>query len=426
MTDGPGADKAAPPQRRSFAALYHPGYRRYFITSALTMMGDSIEHVISYWMIFQKFHSPALGGFAILSHWLPFLFFGVLSGVLADRFDPRRLIQIGMVLFASCSLAWGYLFVTDTLQMWHAMVILTVHGLAGVFWGTPGQVLLHDMVGPELLPSAVRLNSTGRYLGLLAGPAVGGLILITLGPAHGILLNVLSFVPLTFFLWKAPYGPRFRKGYAAPTRAIRGSFDILSTIESIRGNRVIVSMLLLASCSSCFVASGYQAQMPEFANDLGHGDAGFFYSLLLGANALGALTAGVALEASGWLQPRPMTPFALVTLWCCVLIGFALTDYYPLAVFLMLIAGFLGLSYDAMNQTLVQLNAPGPIRGRVIGFYNMCAQGLRAFSGLTIGVGGSVVGVHWSLALSALALLIAASLLFFRLRPALARVGAGD
>src|ERR1700742_5332079 len=105
MSEKPARPTASAPRRRSFAALHHPGYRRYFITSALAMMGDSTEHVISYWMIFQKFHSPALGGFAILSHWLPFLFFGVLSGALADRHDPRRMIQIGMVLFTCCSLA---------------------------------------------------------------------------------------------------------------------------------------------------------------------------------------------------------------------------------------------------------------------------------------------------------------------------------
>ena len=70
-------------------------FRAYFFGAASAMMADSIEHVISYWMIFQKFHSPALGGFAILAHWLPFLFFSVYSGALADRFDPRRIIQIG-------------------------------------------------------------------------------------------------------------------------------------------------------------------------------------------------------------------------------------------------------------------------------------------------------------------------------------------
>jgi MFS family permease len=418
---------AAPPRtpRRSFAALHHPGYRRYFITSALAMMGDSIEHVISYWMIFQKFHSPALGGFAILVHWLPFLFFGVLSGALADRYDPRRIIQFGMFLFASCSLAWGVLFLTDSLQTWHAMVLLTVHGMAGVFWGTPGQVLLHDMVGTEMLPSAVRLNSTSRVLGLLGGPAVGGAYLILFGPAHGILVNVLSYLPLVLFLWKAPYGPRFHK-VPRPPRPIRGLSEIIATAASIRGNRVIVSMILLASCSSAFVAGGYQAQMPSFAHDLGHGDAGFSYSLLLGANALGALTAGFALEASGWLQPRLLTPFILVMLWCCTLVAFALTGSYPVAVAMMLIAGFLGLAYDSMNQTLVQLNAPPAIRGRVIGLYNTFAQGLRAFSGVTIGIGGSFVGVHLSLALSAGALLTVASLLLVRTRSSLVLVGTAD
>jgi MFS family permease len=418
MSESPGAAPARATPRRSFAALRHPGYRRYFVATALAMMGDSTEHVISYWMIFQKFHSPALGGFAILSHWLPFLFFGVLSGALADRYDPRRMIQIGMLLFMSCSLAWGILFLTDSLQMWHAIVILTVHGFAGVFWGTPGQVLLYDMVGLEILPSAVRLNSTGRYLGLLGGPAVGGAIMLAFGPAHGVLLNLCSYLPLILFLWKAPYGPRFRKEQRPP-RPIRGYSEIFAAIDGIRGNRVIVTMILLASCSSFFVASGYQAQMPNFAQDLGHGDAGFFYSLLLGANALGALVAGFALEASGWLQPRPLTPFALVMLWCASLIGFATTHSYPVAVALMLVAGFLGLAYDSMNQTLVQLNAPPAIRGRVVGLYNMFAQGMRAFSGVTIGVGGSFIGIHWSLALSATALFVVAILLLYRVRPAL-------
>ena len=93
---------------QSFAALRNPAYRVYFITSALAMMADSIEHVISYWMMFQKFQSPALGGFAVIAHWLPFLLFSMYSGALADRFDPRRIIQLGMGLFMLVSLGWGF------------------------------------------------------------------------------------------------------------------------------------------------------------------------------------------------------------------------------------------------------------------------------------------------------------------------------
>src|SRR5665213_1663652 len=107
---------------RSFASLRHPGYRAYLFGNALAMLADSVEHVISYWIMFQKFHSPALGGLAVLTHWLPFLFFAVYSGALADRFDPRRIIQLGMVLFMVASLGWGVMFLTDTLTIGRAAV----------------------------------------------------------------------------------------------------------------------------------------------------------------------------------------------------------------------------------------------------------------------------------------------------------------
>ena len=411
----PSAGVAAP-SHRSFAALRDRGFLLYFLYSALAMMADSIEHVISYWVVFQKFHSPALGGYAILSHWLPMLLFGVTMGALADRYDCRRLIQIGMFIFMGCSLAWGVLFFTDTLEAWHSAVILTFHGTASVFWGPPGQVLLYDIVGTRLLPSAVRLTATSRYLGLLAGPAIGAAFLLALGPTWGILVNAVFYLPLILFLWKAPYGPRFQKD-RPPPRPIRGLADIVSTIASVRGSPILVSMILLSGAASMLISHAYQAQMPSFGRDLGHGDAGVYYGLLLAADAAGALLAGIVLEGSGWLLPRAKTAFVLVMLWCGVLAVFALTRSYPVALLMLVAAGFLELSYNSMTQTLVQLNAPTPIRGRVLGLYNTAGGGLRAFSGITIGLGGSLIGIHASLAISAAVLLAITLLLWAHLRP---------
>jgi MFS family permease len=392
------------PPRQSFAALRDRGFRIYFICSAFAMMADSIEHVISYWIMFQKFHSPALGGFAVLSHWLPFLLFSVYSGALADRFDPRRIIQLGMLLFMTASFAWGFFFITDTLEMWEAETILIVHGFAGVLWGPASQLLLHEIVGPVQLQSAVRLNATGRYLGLLLGPAVGGGILLLLGPSYGILLNAVIYLPLVLWLWKAPYGPRFRKD-KRPRPAMRGFGDILATIRGIAGDRTIVSMTLLAGGASFLLGNAYQVQMPEFARDLGHGDVGVLYTILLAADAAGALLAGFALESRSLLRAQPRTAFILVMMWCIAIAGFAMSPTYVFAVGFLFAAGFLELSFNAMAQTLVQIHAPVDSRGRVIGLFNMSAQGLRAFSGVTVGVGGSLIGIHWSLALSAAALL---------------------
>ena len=409
------------PAQRSFQSLRHPAFRVYLLGNMLAMMADSIEHVLSYWVLFEKFHDPALGGFAVFSHWLPFLFLSVWSGALADRFDPRRIVQLGMLLFILASLAWGWFFLTDTLEMWHAMVILTVHGLAGVFWAPAGQLLIHDIVGGPQLPSAVRTMATARVLGLVAGPAVGGLLLETVGVTVGVFINALIYLPLTLWLWKAPYGPRFRTGAAAeaPRGApARGFGDIVKTAREIAGNRTVVCMTLLAGGASLFIGNAHQAQMPEFAHDLGHG-SGTYYSLLLAAGAAGALSAGLLLEAGNYLGARPRTAFVLVILWCFAMMGFAAAEQYWLALVILFVAGFVELSFSSMAQALVQLEAPPAIRGRVIGLFNMAFAGLRAFSGVSVGMAGAFIGIHWSLALSAMALLAATlALLAFLLRAA--------
>jgi MFS family permease len=393
---------------RSFAALRQPPFRGLFLGVALVMMADAIEHVISYWIIFQKFQSPTLAGFAIVSHWLPFLLFSVYTGGLADRYDPRRIIQIGVGLFMAVSVAWGLLFLTDSLQMWHAAALLVLHGCAGVTWGPSAQVLIHHVVDQPTLASAVRLIATARWLGLMLGPAVGGPVLLLLGPTYGIFVNALIYLPFLLWVRKLPFT---RKPSGPP---LRGLADVMAAVRVVSGNRLLLSMTLLAGCASLLVGNAYHAQMPEFAQDLGHSDADLAYSMLFAADAMGALIAGLVLESRGLLPPRARTAFVLAMLWCLAIGAFAMASSYTVALGLLFVAGFLELSFFAMAQTLVQLNAPAPMRGRVIGVFIMSAMGLRAFSGVSIGVGGSLIGIHRSLAISAAVLLVllSAGLLF--------------
>ena len=408
--------ESAPP-RKAFSALGLPGYRAYLITFALTMMADNIEHVISYWVVFRKFHSEALGGFAVVAHWVPYIGLAVTVGALNDRFDSRRLIQAGGLLFMFVSAAWGYFFATDSIELWHAMVLLAMHGCASLLWTTSSQVLLYYVVGPEALPSAVRLTATARYLGLLVGPGVGSLILVTLGPKVGIFVNVAFYIPLVIWLIRAPYGRRFASNQPPPPRrAVRGLADIVQTVREVRAIPLVAMMIALAGSASFFLASGYQAQMPGLAQDLGHGDPGTAYTMLLAADATGALIAGIALESIGTLRPRARSAMVLAIAWALALAGFATTRTYPLALVLLLLAGFFELSFSSMAQTLVQMNAPDASRGRVLGLYNMASMGLRAFSGVTVGLAGSVISVHRSLPVAAAFLIatIGALLLWLR------------
>ncbi len=100
---------------RKFAALRNRDCRPYLFGAALAMMADNIEHVITYWVLWQRFHSPALAGFEVISHWMPFLLLSVYFGSLADRHDCRRVIQAAQLLFMAVSVAWGVLFLTGSL-----------------------------------------------------------------------------------------------------------------------------------------------------------------------------------------------------------------------------------------------------------------------------------------------------------------------
>ena len=342
----------------------------------------------------------------MIAHWLPYLLFSVGVGALNDRFDSRRLIQIGAVLFMLVSLGWGYFFITDTLTMPAAMVLLVLHGLAGVFWLTSSQVLLYDIVGVEKLASAVRLNATARYFGMLAGPGVGSLIMSTIGPVKGIFLNAALYLPLLIWLLKAAQPHRAKRLEQSATRRVNGLNDIWQTILAVRQIPNLGVMILLSGAASFFVGSSYQAQMPGFATDLGGIEPGLSYSLLLAADAAGALFAGIALEAGMRairVTPRIAMGFALG--WAAALGCFALTRNYPLALFCLFAAGFCELSFSSMNQTIVQMKAPDTIRGKVLGLFGMSSAGLRLFSGIFVGLIGSEIGIHHSL--------LAATAIFF-------------
>ena len=392
-----------------FAALHVPDYRRYFAWSLIAMTADNIEHVISYWVIFQVFHSPALAGFAVISHWVPFLLFSVYAGALADRHDCRKLIQVGQILFMVASLSWGLLFLTGALRMWHAVVILLIHGAAGVTGAPATQLIIHDMVGGADLQSAIRLNATARYLAILLGPAVGGGLMLLLGPAWGLLTNVVIYLPFSLFLWRIPYTGHLRDAghaRAMPRPRLR---DMLRVLGEVRGDRRITMMILLGGITSFFVGNAFQAQMPEFAHHLGTDEAGGWYSLLLAANAAGAVLGTVLLESTNLLRPSPRAAIACAGIWALAIGLFPAAPGYTSALALLVVAGIFNLAFSSMAQTLVQLLAPARVRGRVVGLFNTAALGLRAGSGLTVGVLGALIGVQRSLMLSS-AVVVASSL----------------
>ena len=391
-----------------FGALHHRDYRRYFLVALVGMTAESIEHVVSYWVIFQSFHSPTLAGFAVISHWVPYLVFSVYAGALADRFDCRKLIQIAQALLMLASLAWAVLFLTGTLRVWHACALLVIHGLAGVIASPSIQLIVHDIVGAEHLQSGIRLNAISRYVAMLLGPAVGGGLMLVLGPGPALLVNVVLYLPLIFFLFRLPYTGH--RGEAVPPRQTP-RFSLWETrrlLAEVRSEPRIVRMIVLAGATSFFVGTAFQAQMPEFAHHHGSEEADVWYSVLFGANAAGAVIGALLLESVTVLQGGARAAIVCAAVWGAVMAIFPLVHGYAAAVVLLVLAGIFNIAFTSMAQALVQILAPPPLRGRVVGLFNTSMLGLRAGSGITVGVLGSVIGVEWSLALSATAVVAVA------------------
>lgn len=414
MSSGPASGSP------KFAALRVPAYRSYFIVLMLSMIADNIEHVISYWVMFQAFHSPALAGFAVISHWVPFLLFSLHMGALADRYDCRKLIHISQALYIVASVAWGLLFLTDTLQMWHAVVILLVHGAAGVIVAPASQLIIHEIVGIEQLPSAIRLNASSRYLAILLGPAIGGGLMLLLGPAWGLLANVLIYLPFTVFTRRMPYTGHGGRAAARSARSFAWS-DVGRVLATARADPRIMTMIVLAGASSFFVGNAFQAQMPEYAQYLGADDGGALYSILLAANAAGALLGVVWLESGANLRPTVRAAMLFAILWGVTMGLFPMAQNYLAAVGLLVLSGMFSIAFTSMAQTLVQLLAPAGMRGAIVGLFNTSMLGLRAGAGVTVGVIGTFIGVRRSLELSSFAFVLVALWLLARERQSAGR-----
>ena len=175
-----------------------------------------------------------------------------------------------------------------------------------------------------------------------------------------------------------------------------------------------MTMVIVAGATSFLVGNAFQAQMPAYANYLGADETGARYTMLLAADAVGAVIGVLLLESANFSRPSVRTAIASAGLWGVAMGLFPLTQSYPMAVVLLVLAGVFNIAFQSMSQTLVQLLAPPAIRGRVVGLFNMAMLGLRAGSGLTVGLMGTLIGVRFSLAVSSFAIVLVAIALFAR------------
>jgi len=187
-TGAPGvAAIGAQPPRTRFAALDVRVFRWYWIASWISSTGDGMENVIRNVLVVQLAGAaaPFWLGMMVFAHWLPFTMFSLYGGVLADRYDNRKVQIVAQVLLMAAALGVASATLAGFVTTWWIFGLLLLHGFAGAIGNPAQQTLIHAMVGPSKLLSAVSLNSTARQFSQVIGPAVAGFIVVASDPAPG-------------------------------------------------------------------------------------------------------------------------------------------------------------------------------------------------------------------------------------------------
>lgn len=172
-----------------------------------------------------------------------------------------------------------------------------------------------------------------------------------------------------------------------------------------------MSMIVLSGSTSLLIGVALAPLMPDFAAQLGGANAGAAYSLLMAATAAGAVLGGVLLESSRRFRPTVRVAAVATLAYGLVIVVFALSHNYLLSLLALLVGGVVNLVSSSTAQTIVQLEAPPEERGRVIGLYGMASMGLRAGSGVTIGVLGAWIGIQWAVGAAGIALCLVAAVM---------------
>ncbi len=373
MTDG-----AEQPKGVRFAALEVPAFRWYWAASWISQTGDGMENVIRNVLVVQLAGAaaPFWLGMMVFAHWLPFTLFSLYGGVLADRYDNRRVQIVSQLLLMTAAIAVAWATLAGFVTVWWIFGLLLLHGFAGAIGNPARQTLIHAIVGRERLLSAISLSSSVRTLSQVVGPAIAGLIVVAFGPGVGFLVNAVTFVPLLVLL-----------AVIRVTSAPRSRTPMLPALRDglgfVRGRPLLGALIGAEMLGVIFIGYTFTSFLVLFAYDVLHVNALGYAFLLVGAG-LGAAGGAVYLAYSKRRHTgRFIVAAALVQM--AAVVVFAFSQSYVLSFMLLIAFGAAEVVALSLTNTTLQVSAPDAIRGRVMGAYAFGTQGMRILNGPILG-----------------------------------------
>ena len=396
-----------------FAALVHRNYRIYLGGSFLSNIGTWMQRVAQDWLVLELSGGSALAvGITTGLQFLPMLVLTPYGGLIADRFDKRRILKITQSWLALCAMVLGLLAITGLATTEHVYLLALLFGLGTAFDNPARQTFVSEIAGPEHLPNAIGLNAASFHSARIVGPAVAGLVIAGIGSGWAILINAVTYAAFIAALLIIDA----RRLTIVPPAA-RAKRQIREGLSYVRRH----DKILLVMCVAFFVGTfGLNFQMTSALmaqQEFGMGPEA--YGILSSIMAVGSL-AGALIAARRRIAPsaRFVVIMALVFAAIEVVAGLMPT-YWSYAAVLPLLGLAALLTLTAANAS-IQLGVDPQLRGRVMALYMMLLLGGTPIGAPILGWLGELFGPRWTLigggAAAAAGVLISGALLWYRRR----------
>ena len=396
--------------RRVFKAFSYRDYRLLWGGAFTSSVGTWMQTVAQNWLVLTLTGSAFYLGLSAFLAEAPFLAFSLFGGVLADRFDRRRILLASQIVQLSSAFLLAGLVALGVVRVWEILVLSFVVGLAQSFGGPAYQALVPTLVDREDLPNAVALNSIQFNLARVVGPVLGGWAFYALGAAACFALNGLSFLAVIAALLALRRG-----AHAAPAEEGSVLESLKAGVAAVRASGPIRGLVGLSFLSS-FCALPLVTFLPVFAKDIFGGDVKG-YSELLAAFGLGAVVGALTVAGLSGLKRRGLVGVSMLTVFGFLMIGFAFSRRLPLSLAILFLAGASMVSVFATFMTLVQTHVEEGMRGRVVSVYSLAFRGAMPLGNLTAGALATVLTAPWVLVGNGVALILVGGWVLVRRGP---------
>jgi MFS family permease len=362
--------------RGPLAALSVRPFRWWFFSQVTSASGLMTQGVAGAWLVLKITNSGLALALVPAAALLPVLLLGLWAGAILDHRDTRTLLIGTQLALAAISLVFFALVETGDIRYWQIILISLVSGCVSALDGPARQVYVVELVGRDRLAGAVSLYEIIVNLSRVLGPALGGVLLVTSGPAACFLANAISFMaPLGVLLHFKPQGASASEEEVAELPAERPK--VADGVRYAWGNPTLRACLVLATGSTLIFNAS--VMMPLLAQRVFHMN-GSGYGVLLAIFGIGALP-GALLAARGHEAPTGHRVRVLCIITGVCMVVTALAPDRPVLYVGMAAVGASSIWMIAVANTLVQYRSDPELRGRVMGAWTVALPGMNPITG---------------------------------------------